>query len=491
MSEKNYLAFDLGAESGRAILGTLEDKKLTMEVLHRFPNGMLEVQGHYYWDIYRIFDELRNALINFYKAGNVHPNSIAVDTWGVDFALADRKGNLIGLPYAYRDSRTDGMMDEVFQVLPKSYLYEKTGIAFWQFNSLYQLYAMQREQSPRLEIADRLLFIPDCIHYLFCGVMKTERSFASTSQLYNPVEDRWEASIFDRLGLPLHIMNKLVPSGTLLGKVNDPLTLAAGLKGTEVIAVATHDTASAYAAVPADTDHWVCISSGTWSLMGMESANPIINEKALEYNFTNEAGVDQTTRFLKNIMGLWLLQGCRKAWAEQGKEYSYPDLVEAAREAEAFKILVDPDWQGFYNPDNMLEAIDTFCFETGQEKPESTGSYVRCVMDSLALKYKQVYEQLREVSGKELPVIHIIGGGSRNQELCQYTADATGARVFAGPAEATAIGNLLIQARTLGDVSDLEELRSIVRNSFEIKEYEPRDTEEWDKAFEKFRIQLA
>jgi len=477
-----FIAFDLGASNGRAIAGKLENDKLTLQEIHRFPNQMMNLDGSFYWNVNDIFEQLIKALTLACEQGR-EPESLAVDSWGVDFGLVDREGKLIGQPYAYRDHRTDNILDEVFKIIPKTEIYELTGIALMQFNSLYQLYAWKRDQPDVLGTAGKILFIPDIFNYLLTGQMRSEFTFATTSQLYNPLTASWESELFDRLDLPRELMCDIIQPGTVIGNLNKELAARTGLKDVLVTAVASHDTGSAIAAIPSQGDDWAYISSGTWSLMGMEIDKPIITESALKYNFTNEGGVGQTFRFLKNIMGLWLLQECRRIWAVEGREYSFAQLVNMAEKAKPFQVFINPDWMGFYNPDNMPESIKQYLSRSGQKNDISHAETVRCILESLALEYRRVLDQLREVSGKDLKKLHIIGGGAQNELLCQFAANATGIPVVTGPAEATATGNIMVQAMAKGYINSLNEIRSVVRNSFELKTFYPDKPELWEKAY--------
>ncbi|MDP4185950.1 MAG: rhamnulokinase family protein [Bacteroidota bacterium] len=483
MSMHHFLAFDLGASSGRAILGTLKDQQsLELLEIHRFNNQMLRIHGHDYWNVFSLFDELKKSLKICIREHGIQPESIAIDTWGVDFGLLDRSGNIIGIPFAYRDCRTNNAMEDFFKLMPKEKLYGLTGIQFMQFNSLFQISSMVHDKSPQLEIADNLLFTPDLLSYLFCGVKKTEFSIASTSQLLRPGTNQWEEKLFDVLGLPTSLMNEVVWPGTILGNLTEEICEETGSKPIPVVAVASHDTASAIAAVPAEGKNWAYLSSGTWSLMGIESEKPHISPKSYELAFTNEGGVDGTIRFLKNITGLWLLQECRKVWVLE-KEYSFPELVELSQTAPAFKSLIDPDDALFMNPENMPEAIAEYCRRSNQPVPTTIAETVRCIFESLALKYKLTLKQIEAVTNEKIEKLHIIGGGANNKFLNQLTANALGIPVIAGPGEATAIGNLLMQARALGCVDSLSEIRSIVRNSVELLEFIPQNSSEWDEPF--------
>ena len=484
MSSPSFLAFDLGAASGRAILGSLDTNRLTIRELHRFSNEMIPVRGHLHWDVYRLFDEIQTGLV--ICAQKTQIESLAVDTWGVDFGLVGQDGTLLEMPFAYRDAQTRGAMEDFLKNFPKERVYNLTGTQFLPFNSLFQLHAMKRAKSSLLEASRDLLFMPDLFQYLLTGEKKTELTFATTTQLYNPEKRGWEKELFDALGLSPFLMQDIVDPGTKVGNLNVRITQQFDRKDVLVIAVASHDTASAVAAVPAQGEDWAYISSGTWSLMGIETKKPIINELALKLNFTNEGGVEGTFRFLKNIAGLWLLQKCCDTWSP-GKQENYGDLTAMAREVQPFRFIIDPDWEGFLNPKHMPETIQRFCVKTGQAVPQSQGEFVRGICESLALKYRLVLDELKQIGSHPIGRIHIMGGGAKNPLLCQFTANATELPVYAGPAEATAIGNIMMQAVTCGWVRSLKHMREIVRNSFDVKLYEPAQTEEWKEALGLFR----
>lgn len=481
---KNYLAFDLGAESGRAMLGTIDGGQLRLEELHRFPNEPVRIPAGLYWDTFRLFHEIQQGLA---IAGRrrLRPDGIGIDTWGVDFGLLDRDGALIDNPRHYRDARNNGMLERTFAVLPKEEIFASTGIQFMQLNSLCQLYAAKLAGSPALEAAGKLLFMPDLLGYWLCGVARSEMSIASTSQFYDPARKRWAVELFEKLGLPTRILAEVVPSGTLLGPLLPWVSQAAGLGSAPVYATCGHDTASAVAAVPAEGEDWVYISSGTWSLMGVELAEPIINQAALAAGFTNELGAGARVRFLKNITGLWLLQECRREWALEGREFTYAELAEMAAAAQPFPAIIDPD--AFLEPGSLPERICAFCRRTGQQPPAGPGAMARAILESLALRYREVLENLESILGRRQRVIHIVGGGSKNRLLNQFVADATGRPVVAGPAEATAAGNVLVQAVGSGAVSDLEEARRMVARSFAVERFEPRGGRGWDQAYLRFR----
>lgn len=480
------LAFDFGASSGRAILGIFDGNKLITEELHRFSNDPVNVRGNFYWDILRLFHEIKQGIIKCVNVGHKDIDSIGIDTWGVDYGLLDERGNLLGNPYHYRDTRTDGIMEEVFKIIPKGELYQKTGIQFMKFNTIFQLYSTKLNTPSMLDQAKTLLFIPDLLNYFLTGVKVTEYSIASTSQLLDPQTRTWSDEILDKLELPRQMLTDIVPSGTIIGKLSKTLAQELGIGEVNVVASASHDTASAVTAVPAANRDYVYISSGTWSLMGVEADEPIINEMSSQLAFTNEGGVSNKIRFLKNIMGLWLVQECKRQWNKEGDNCSFAELEKLAREAKPFVSFVDPDDDSFMTPGNMPEKIRAFCKKTNQPVPESKGEVIRCVLQSLALKYRKTVESLEQILGKELPVVHMVGGGIKDTLLCQFTANATGKKVIAGPVEATSIGNLMTQAMALGKINSLQEIRQVVKNSVATTEYLPENIEQWNQAYDRF-----
>jgi rhamnulokinase len=487
---QKMLAFDLGAESGRGVLGLFDGSRLHLDVVHRFANGPVRTLDTLHWDVLFLYQEMLTALR---KAGASHgaPDSIGVDSWGVDFALLGRGGVLLGNPRHYRDPHTEGVMEAAFKRVSRAEIYRRTGLQFMRFNTLFQLLALQRDRSPLLESAETILLVSDLFHYFFTGIKAVEYTNASTTQMLDPATRSWAADLVQGLGLPKQILGNLVAPGTMLGPLRGTIASEAGLRPMPVIAPATHDTGSAVAAVPASGDSWAYISSGTWSLMGVELGAPLVTDQSLAYNFTNEGGVDGSTRFLKNIMGLWLVQECRRAWERAGKTYDYDQLARLAGEAAPFRSLIDPDDSSFILPTDMPAAIADYCTRTQQPAPTDPGAFVRCALESLALKYHWVLECMEEMLGCSFNVIHVVGGGSQNQLLCQLTADACNRLVQAGPVEATAIGNLLMQARGLGLVGSLSEARQIVRQSFDVTSYEPRRPESWAEPYGRFRQLLA
>lgn len=488
MPKHHFLALDFGAESGRAILGTLiERETLELKEIHRFSTGQLPIQKHYFWNIYRFYEEVLKAL-QICADHNLIPESIGVDTWGVDFGLIGKDGSILRIPYTYRDPMTETSMPAFLDKMGRDEIYNLTGIALHKFNTIYQLYAMKMAEDPLLDIADKLLFMPDLLNYLLTGEAKSEFTFATTSQLFNPLKKQWDEDIIQALGIPVKLLPEVIYPGTEVGLLNQNISREIDVEGIKVTAVTSHDTASAIAAVPAmGDDDWAYISSGTWSLMGVENKEPIIDQRSMLFNFTNEGGAEGTFRFLKNIMGLWLLQESRRSWRKTTRKMEYSEIVELASRAQPFTALIDPDYPGFYNPLDMPAAIDTFCRQSNQVSPRDIGSIARTILESLALKYRMVLEQLELVAGRKINVIHIIGGGTQNELLSQFTANATGRKVVSGPVEATATGNLLMQALGLGYIDSLGSLRKVVRNSFDLHEYEPKDPEIWEEAYKRFQ----
>jgi rhamnulokinase len=487
---KQFLAFDLGAESGRGILGRFDGSRVSLEVIHRFPNGAVRTLDALHWDALRLYGEMLQTL-RLCAAQHGNLDALGVDTWGVDFALLGRGGVLLGNPRHYRDPHTETIMDEAFRRVPRHEVFRQTGIQFMRFNTLFQLLAMQRDRSPLLDVAETLLFIPDLFHYFFTGIKVNEYTDASTSQMLDPRTRRWSYELVQSFGLPTGILGTLVQPGTVLGPLRTAVASETGINPAPVIAPASHDTASAIAAVPASAASWAYISSGTWSLMGVELKQPLISDAALEANYTNEGGFGGTTRFLKNIMGLWLVQECRRAWERAGTTYGYDDLTRQAEAATPFASLVDPNDSSFILPSNMPAALADFCRRTGQPAPDGVGGTVRCALESLALCYRWVLERLETLTEQRAEVIHIVGGGSQNALLNQFTADACDRPVLAGPAEATAIGNVLTQALGLGVLGTLADAREVVRRSFEVRTFTPRQAEAWQAPYERFRALRA
>ena len=441
MKKYNFLAFDIGATSGRAVLGTLVGDKFEMQELHRFPNAIMELHGKYYWDIYRLYDALKESL-TICARRNLLPDSIGIDTWGVDFGYLAEDGTLLGLPRAYRDPYTDGAPEEYFQRVPRSEVYRLTGIQIMNFNSVFQLFRAKKEGFGPLEAAEEILFMPDLLSYLLTGKKVCEYTDASTSGLLNPVTNEFEASLLEAAGV---------------------------------------------AAVPAADREFAYLSSGTWSLMGIETEEPIISEESFLHNFTNEGGIDGTTRFLKNITGMWLLEQCRKEWEKAGRDYSYPAIVKMAERATPFRRFVNPDDPRFANPPSMTEAIKAYCRETGQPEPVEDDEFIRCIFESLAFRYKEVLALLSEMAPFPIRKLHVIGGGSMNNLLNQFTANVINMPVVAGPSEATAIGNCMVQARAAGLVADRWEMRRLINSFLSPAVFLPEGSGEWEEAFRKYK----
>jgi rhamnulokinase len=481
-SRPYYLAFDFGAESGRAVLGYLRSGIITTEEVHRFANEPVEYGGSLHWDMPRLWFEVRKALScveNFELAG------IGVDAWGVDYALLGEQGELLQNPYHYRDRRTQGVMEEVFRRVPKEEIYRATGIQFMPINTLYQMFAAQRNTPSIMAAAKQMLTIPDLFNYWLTGNAVCEFTNATTTQMVDPVKRVWAADLINKLGLRPELPGAIVEPGSTIGNLLPKVARTSALSGTSVIAPACHDTGSAVAAISA-RDGTAFLSSGTWSLIGTEVDEPVITPEALRLNFTNEGGVNGTTRLLKNVMGLWMLQGCRNYWSARGQRSDYRELVELASHEPPFAHLVNPDDESFLRPPEMPTAIDDFCRKTNQPSPATSGAYVRCVLESLALKYRLIVRDLEQVCGRHIDQIRVIGGGSKNRLLNQFTADATGRRVLAGPAEATALGNVAIQILATGEASSLPEVRAIVDRSFPAEVFEPVDTDKWERHTQRF-----
>lgn len=490
MAEKTYLAVDLGAESGRVMAGRFDGSRISLEQIHRFPNGPVNLGGTLRWNLVNLWTEIRNGLREAAQVTRGSAVSVGVDTWGVDFVLMNRNDELLGQPWNYRDSRTQGMLQKAFSRVPKSEIFAETGLQFMQLNSLYQLLAMCERDPELVEQASRFLMVPDFFHWCLCGSRVVEFTNATTTQMLNAGTRDWAWDMLRKFEIPTQMFPEVVDPGTALGTLRSEVADFTGLGKLNVVAPATHDTGAAVAAVPTTRTgnaNWAYISSGTWSLMGVEVQNAILTPQALERNVTNEGGIDGTYRLLKNIMGLWLVQRCKVAFAARGKDIDYAELTRLATEAAPFRSLVNPDHDSFLGPPDMTEAIAERCRETGEPVPESEGQFVRCALESLALKYRMVLGWMEELTGVRVEVIHIVGGGTQNQLLNQFTADACGRPVIAGPVEATALGNVLLQARAAGDISSLAEIREVVRNSETIGEYTPRDQAAWDAAWDRFQ----
>lgn len=485
MKSTSFLAFDLGATSGRTILGTINKGKLTMKELTRFPNQIIQVGEHFHWNIFSLFEELQRGLIAA-KKENAQITSIGIDTWGVDFALVAEDGSILGIPYAYRDPHTVGAPERFFEIVSKKEVYDLTGIQIMNFNSLYQLFALKQANNSLLAAAKSILFMPDALSYLLTGNQVVEYSIASTSQILNPVTKQFEAKLLEKAGVSPSLLGEIVMPGHIIGQLTDVLAEESGLGKVPVIAVAGHDTASAVAAIPAENERFAYLSSGTWSLMGIEVQEPIISDETYALNYTNEGGIEGTTRFLKNITGMWLLEQCIKEWKKEGIEYTYETIIDKAVSVPPFQSFIDPDDASFANPISMPNAIAAYCKKTGQHVPSSHAELIRAIFESLALKYKVVLNNLNRLAPFEIEQLHVIGGGSKNALLNQWTANAIGLPVVAGPSEATAFGNIMVQAKAAGLVNSLQEMRDILRNSIELHHFEPVKKEEWSAAFDRF-----
>ena len=483
-----FLAFDFGASSGRAMLAKFDGNKIELEEKHRFSNDPVNINGSLYWDVLRLFYEIKQGILNCVHTGDGDIDSIGIDTWGVDYGLLDKNDKLLSNPYHYRDTRTDGMYEKAFGIVPKEEIFEETGIAFNWFNTLYQLLSSKLSDDVSLKEAKTMLFMPDLFNFFLTGKKRTEYTVASTSQMFDSQKYDWAREMLDKFGINPDLLPEMVYPGEIIGTVKPELAEELGIKEVPVVAVASHDTGSAVASVPVtDNKDFVYISSGTWSLMGVELDKPNVSDEALKYNFTNEGGVDKSIRFLKNIMGLWLIQESRRQWQREGTLLSFDELEREAREATPFRSLIDPDYSAFETPGNMPERIRKYCEMTNQPVPETTGAVIRTIAESLAFKYRQVVEGMEEVTGKKYSVINIVGGGIKDKMICQFTANATNRVVNAGPVEATSIGNVIVQGIALGAIKDLNEGRKAVQNSFDIAEYTPEDPDAWNEAYKKWQ----
>ncbi|UCE48776.1 MAG: rhamnulokinase [Phycisphaerales bacterium] len=485
---EKYIAVDLGAESGRVMIGSISADKLVLEEVHRFGNGPIEENDTLRWDFNGLLAEIKTGIGKAAKEAADQVRGIGIDSWGVDFGLLDADGKLIENPYHYRDSRTEGMREKAFEMMGKRAIYDNTGIQFMVLNSVYQLLAMRLNNSQALARAKNLVFVGDLFTYFLCGEVFAEYSLASTSQFMDMRTRQWSKAVLEGLSLPADIMPKIVDPGTVVGCLSDEIQSELGCGTIPVVAVGSHDTASAVAAVPAPGDaNWAYLSSGTWSLMGVEIPKAIVNDKTFQYEFTNEGGVEKTIRLLKNIMGLWPIQECRRQWQREGQDLSYGELTALAEKAEPFARRIDVDDEAFLAPGDMPKRINDYLVRTGQEPIEAKAQMVRSILENLALKYRSRMDAIEDVTGETVEVLHIVGGGIQNELLCQFTANALGRKVITGPVEATASGNILMQAIATGLIKSLAEARRIVRNSFELKEYEPQETSAWREQYEQSR----
>lgn len=481
---KRVLAFDFGASSGRAIIGCFDGEKITLEEVHRFSNDPVSVGGTVYWDVLRLFYEIKQGIIKARMAGGF--DSIGIDTWGVDFGLIDTEGKLMENPIHYRDARTVGMVDEAFKTMPREKIYGITGIQFMELNTLFQLISLKKNRPWMLERADKMLFMPDLFAYMLTGKMCAEYSIASTSQIIDLKTKSWSKELLEAFGIKEDIFAPLVKPGTVLGMLTPEICEECGVDPVPVISVCGHDTQSAITSVPCEDGKFAFLSSGTWSLFGTELEKPIVNETSLNINITNEGGFDDTVGFLKNIIGLWLIQESRRQWQRQGEDYSYADLEKLALAAEPFKCFIDPDAPEFVPHGNIPKRVQEFCEKTGQYVPQTVGEIMRCIYESLAMKYKLTFEKLCECTERDYPVIHVIGGGTKDTLLCQLTANSCNRTVKAGPIEATVMGNVAVQLMSDNSVADISEARKIVANSSELKTYIPADVDKWEEAYASF-----
>ena len=481
---KKVLAFDFGASSGRAIIGSFDGEKITLKEVHRFTNDPVELGGTLYWDVLRLFYEIKQGIVKAKIAGGF--DSIGIDTWGVDFGLIDKNGRLLENPVHYRDKRTSGLVEESFKSVPRKKMYDITGIQFMELNTLFQLISLKKQRPEMLERADKMLFMPDLFAYFLTGKMCSEYSIASTSQLIDINTRTWSKELLNAFGIKESLFAPLTEPGTQLGNLSKEICEECGVESVPVISVCGHDTQSAITAVPCESGDFAFLSSGTWSLFGTELQKPIVNETSLKINITNEGGFGGTTGFLKNIIGLWLIQESRRQWQREGKDYSYADLEKLALSEEPFKCFIDPDAPEFVPQGNIPERVREFCRKTGQYVPESVGEIMHCIYESLAMKYRMTFEKLCECTGKDYPVIHVIGGGTKDGLLCRMTASSCGKTVKAGPIEATVMGNVAVQLMSDGTIGSISEARKAVAASESLKTYEPENTDEWIKAYESF-----
>ncbi len=488
MKKIKMLAIDLGASSGRGIVGTFDGEKITLEENHRFPNEPVMVAGQYTWDIVRILHEIKTSIRKCATGEDRDIDSIGIDTWGVDFGFLDKRGHLLANPVHYRDLRTVGIPAYSEAYVSADEVYDITGIQVLELNSLYQLLAVQKNSPELFDIATDMLFVPDLLNYFLTGYKQTEYTIASTSQLLDAKKRDWSKELIKKFNLPEKLFSKVVKPGTVCGNFLPSLSEEFGGINPKVISVAAHDTGSAVLAVPAKSEKFIWISSGTWSIMGTETKDPVISEKSKEYNFTNEGGYGDTIRFSKNITGLWVEQESKRQWEREGEKISFAELAEMAAEAEPLRCFIDTDDARFATPGNIPKRIADYCRETGQFVPQTKGEIVRCILESLAMRYRYTVECIDEMCGERIPAINIVGGGTKEEQLSQFAATACGRPVYAGPVEATAIGNIAAQAIALGAIKDMWEAREIIANSFEIKEYQPETDKmaAWDEAYGRF-----
>ena len=485
---KRVLAFDFGASSGRAVLGTYDGERIHLEEIHRFSNDPVNVCGVFHWDVLRLFHEIKQGISKAVHAGGF--DAIGIDTWGVDFGLIDRKGHLLNNPVHYRDTRTEGMMEEVFRTIPSEELYGRTGIQFAAFNTIFQLAYLQKYEPEMLAQADKLLLMPDLFAYFLTGEMRAEYSEVSTTQCLDPNTGDWAYDLLERLHIPRRLFPPMIDAGQTYGMLSDAICRELGAPKVPVIAVATHDTGSAVVAVPSNQENFLYISCGTWSLFGTELPKPLINEASRRFNLTNEGGYNRTTRFLKNIMGLWLIQESRRQWIREGHTLSYAELEQEALAAKPLQCFIDPDDDSFVQPGDLPGRVQEFCRRTGQYVPQNRGEIMRCIYESLAMKYRYTFHAIREVTGRDYGVLHMIGGGTKDRLLCQMAADACNIPVVAGPIEATATGNIAVQLMALGELSGLQDARQVIAKSEEPRHYTPAEPQVYEEAYERFTALL-
>jgi len=483
MAGANFFAVDLGATSGRTILGSIVDGKLEQRELTRFPNNIIEAGGHFFWDIYALYNEIIRGL-KLVADEKIEIQSIGIDTWGVDFVCIGKDGGILRNPYCYRDPHTDGAMEEYFRLVPKEKVYAKTGIQFMQFNSLFQLATLKRNNDSALEVADKILFVPDALVYMLTGEVVCEYTILSTSQLLDPRTKNIDKELIDAIGLKESQFGRYVNPSDKVGVLSEEVQRMTGLGAVPVVAVAGHDTGSAVAAVPAENERFAYLSCGTWSLLGIETKDAIISDKSFKYNFTNEGGIEGTTRFLKNICGMWLLERCRKEWTDAPADVN--QINKDSMEVPAFQSFIFPDAPEFANPVSMVDAVKSYCERTCQHVPQNYKEIARCIFESLAMRYRQVLEFLGEMAPFPIEKLHVIGGGSRNTYLMQMASNSTGLTVATGPVEGTAIGNIMLQAKSAGLVGDMFDMRRIIANSIDMNVYEPQDREAWNEAYERY-----
>ena len=482
---KRVLAFDFGASSGRAILGIFDGEKIELQEVHRFSNDPVKINGTVYWDVQRLFFEIKQGILKAKEAGGF--DSIGIDTWGVDFGLLRKDGTLVENPVHYRDARNDGMVEKATEYMSKERMYDITGIQFMDFNTIFQLLSLKENRPYILEEADKLLFMPDLLNYMLSGVKSTEFSIATTSQMVDLKTNNWSEEILDTFGINKNLLTDIAPTGAVIGQLSDEICEELGVPKADIVSVAAHDTQSAITATPCEFDDFAFISCGTWSLFGTEVKEPIINEASKKLNVTNEGGYDYTTAFLKNICGLWLIQESRRQWIREGKEYSYAELEKLALECEPFKCFIDPDAPEFAPMGNLPRIVKEYCEKTGQYVPQTVGEIIRCIYESLALKYRYTFDGIKECTGKDYDRIHVMGGGTKDKLLLQMTAQSCNVNVYGGPIEATALGNVAIQLMSTGAIKDIKEARKIIAKGENLKLYEPKDNADWEKAYEDFK----